>query len=324
MRKRLFDIIVCPACKAELSEAGDRLSCPKCAKSYEVRSGVPVMLPEAMVRDSDTIATKRMFSFAWKRFARDEASKSWFKDSFTYMSYVPQGLFSAAAGKIGLDVGCGSGVDMISMNRKGFEMVGIDISDAAYEASANTRDIEKVHVVQASVYDMPLKDNFFDLGYSFGVLHHLPRPEEGFKRLCDKVKRGGSVIIYVYEDFAERSALERALLKAVNSLRVVTKRLPPPVLYSLCVLASPFVLLSCSLPYQIFKRIPATRKFAERIPFRHTVRLDCIVADLYDRFSPPIERRYNRQEVEAWFRKAGFEDINVINHRGWVAWGRKR
>lgn len=323
MRKRLLDIIVCPSCKAELRESGNRLSCPKCATRYEVKDGVPVMLPEAMGRDSDTMATKRMFSFAWRRFARDEASKGWFKDSFTYMSYVPQELFSGAAGKIGLDVGCGSGVDMISMNKKGFEMVGIDISDAAYEASANTKEMENVHVVQASVYDMPFKSGFFDIGYSFGVLHHLPHPEKGFRMLCDKVKRGGSVIIYVYEDFAERSVLERILLKAVNSLRIVTKRLPPPVLYSLCALASPFVLIFCSLPYQLFKRIPATKKSAERIPFRHTVRLDCIVADLYDRFSPPIERRYSRQEVESWFRNAGFKDINVVNHRGWVAWGRK-
>lgn len=271
----------------------------------------------------DTVATKKMFSFAWRRFARNEVSKNWFKDSYTYINHLPQELFYGAGEKIGLDIGCGSGADMIAMNARGFKMVGLDISDAAYEASRNTRGNKDMHVVQASVYNMPFKDGFFDIVYSFGVLHHLPDPEGGFRRLCEKVKKGGSALIYVYEDFSERSLIERVLLKIVNSFRIITKRLPPPVLYFLCMLMSPVVWLCCSLPYQIFRRINFTKKFAGRIPFRHTMRLDCIVADLYDRFSPPIENRYSRKDMEEWFRRENFEDVHVINHRGWVAWGKK-
>lgn len=271
----------------------------------------------------DTLKTKKMFSFAWKRFARNEVSKNWFKDSYTYLSYLPEEIFRDAEKKIGLDIGCGSGADMIAMNKKGFRMVGLDISDAAFEASRNTSDNGRIHVLQASVYDMPFKDGIFDLVYSFGVLHHLPDPEGGFRKLCAKVKSGGTALIYVYEDFSQRSALERVLLAAVNSLRSITKRLPPPILHFLCVIMSPVVWLFCCLPYYLLKRIPLFRGFAEKIPFRHTMRLDCIVADLYDRFSPPIEYRYGKEEVEGWFRRAGFSDIGVAYHRGWVVWGKK-
>lgn len=334
MKRRLIDIAVCPSCASRFAAGNIRreetdeifegaLVCSGCGKSYEIKDGVPVLLAGGLT--GDIMATRRSFTYAWRKFAAKEVSKGWFKDSFSYLRFLPESIFAGTAqDKIGLDAGCGSGIDMINMQKRGFEMVGIDISDSAYEAFRNTRDLGGVHVVQASIYDMPVRNNAFDIAYSFGVLHHLPDPERGFKALCNKAKAGGAVIIYVYEDFSERSFLERWLLRAVNSLRSITTRMPPAALYLLCAISSPLVFIFCSVPYRILKRITFTKRFAEKIPFRHTARLDCITADLYDRFSPPIERRYARDEVVGWFKRAHFEDVHIINHRGWVAWGRKR
>ena len=74
---------------------------------------------------------------------------------------------------------------------------------------------------------------------------------------------------------------------------------------------SPPVFLFCCLPYQILKRIPFAKKFAEKIPFRHTIRLDCLVADLYDRFSPPIENRYNKEQIKKWFEELPSNDKTI-------------
>lgn len=265
--------------------------------------------------------TRKNFSFAWARFGRSEVERRWHKDSFSYLEYVPKEIFRE---KIGLDVGCGSGADMICMAGHGARMTGIDISDSIKVAHENTKAIGHIHVAQANAYDLPFRDGAFDFVYSFGVLHHLPDPEKGFKILCNKVRKDGYAIIYVYEDFSERSFLERVLLKAVNGLRIVTPKLPPPLLLILCMAMSPFVLILCSIPYQILRRISWTKKLAEKIPFRHTTRIDCITADLYDRFSPPIERRYSRKQVADWFDRADFADVHIVNYRGWVAWGRKR
>lgn len=267
--------------------------------------------------------TRRYFSFAWSRFGKDEVKKDWHKDSFSYMEYIPKEIFSGSD-KIGLDVGCGSGSDMLHISYYGARMIGIDISDSIKVTRDNTKETGRIHVAQADAYKLPFKDGTFDFSYSFGVLHHLPEPETGFKLLCSKVKSGGYVIIYLYEDFSERTGIERFLLKAVNSLRIITTRMPPGLLYFLCIVFSPLVWLFCCAPYQIFKRIQITKKFASRIPFRHTVRLDCIISDLYDRFSPPIEMRYNEDEVRKWFERAGFNGVSVTNYRGWVAWGKKR
>lgn len=130
-------------------------------------------------------------------------------------------------------------------------------------------------------------------------------------------------MVYVYEDFSDRSALERWALKAVNFLRGVTTRVPPVVLHGLCLIGMPLILLGCTLPYQIFKRLPPTRRLAERIPYRHTANPTTLVADLYDRFAPPIEKRFSQGQVLAWFQAEGLKDVEVINCRGWIAWGRK-
>ena len=44
----LLEILVCPQCKGDLIETGDRagLDCPTCKLRYPVREGIPVMLVE--------------------------------------------------------------------------------------------------------------------------------------------------------------------------------------------------------------------------------------------------------------------------------------
>lgn len=268
-------------------------------------------------------STRQRFSFAWSKFGKKEVERKWYKDSFSYLKYIPAYIFKGKD-RIGLDVGCGSGSDLLNIAQWGARVVGIDISDTIKVAHENTAVFNNIYIAQGDIYQLPLKDGIFDFVYSFGVLHHLPHADLAFESLCAKAKKGGVVIVYVYEDFSERSNLEKFLLALVNSLRIITTRMPSFLLYFLSIVISPFVFLFCSLPYQVLKRIKFTKKLSERIPFRHTVRLDCIVSDLYDRFSPPIENRYSRKEVENWFLRLGFEDVNIINHRGWVAWGRKR
>ena len=45
--------------------------------------------------------------------------------------------------------------------------------------------------------------------------------------------------------------------------------------------------------------------------------------DQFDRFSAPIEKRYDPEEVEAMLRRAGLENITVRRCFGWVGDGRK-
>ena len=39
-------MLVCPACRADVKEEGDGLTCLGCGRVYPVRDGIPVMLAE--------------------------------------------------------------------------------------------------------------------------------------------------------------------------------------------------------------------------------------------------------------------------------------
>ena len=47
------------------------------------------------------------------------------------------------------------------------------------------------------------------------------------------------------------------------------------------------------------------------------------VNDQFDRFSAPIERRYEREEVEQLLTGAGLIDTRVTAHHGWLGAGRR-
>lgn len=42
----LLELLACPACKAPVEQAGDRLVCVRCGRRYPIRDGIPVMLVE--------------------------------------------------------------------------------------------------------------------------------------------------------------------------------------------------------------------------------------------------------------------------------------
>jgi len=47
--KELLEVLACPVCKGDLkyNEEKDILICEKCKVYYEIREGIPVLLPDA-------------------------------------------------------------------------------------------------------------------------------------------------------------------------------------------------------------------------------------------------------------------------------------
>jgi uncharacterized protein len=42
--KELLEILACPACKAPVTQQGDRIVCTKCGRRYPIRDDIPAML----------------------------------------------------------------------------------------------------------------------------------------------------------------------------------------------------------------------------------------------------------------------------------------
>ena len=41
---KLLEILVCPACRGELSRVEDALQCTDCDRIYQIRDGIPVLI----------------------------------------------------------------------------------------------------------------------------------------------------------------------------------------------------------------------------------------------------------------------------------------
>jgi len=48
LKKELLDLLCCPRCKGDLDYSPEKeiLTCTLCGKVYEVRDGIPMMIPD--------------------------------------------------------------------------------------------------------------------------------------------------------------------------------------------------------------------------------------------------------------------------------------
>ena len=90
-----------------------------------------------------------------------------------------------------LDVCCGSGVVGASFKSRVGTMFGLDITPEMI-ALARTR---LHHLSQGTVYELPFKDNAFDLVVNREVLHLLPNPERPVAEIFRVLKPGGQFIV---------------------------------------------------------------------------------------------------------------------------------
>ena len=329
MRRSLLAHLACPACQGALALSGAvpegewveeaLLRCAGCAADYPILEGVPrfpVLGKDG--RLEPVLRTRATYDFTWERFGDRERIEQWEKDSYRYDELVPRDLVGGK-GTLGLDAGCGGGADLLRYAAGGADIIGVDLSRGAVVAARAARHLPNVHVVQADVHHLPFRPGAFDFIYSFGVLHHLPEPSHALKRLARLLKPGASLVTYLYEDFSDRSSLERWVLAQVAAIRRVTSRLPKRMLYALCWMMVPWIWLGCSVPARLLRgRWP---RLAERLPFRHTLRWPVLASDLFDRFAPPVEWRFSREGVLRFYEAAGLERVEVRRFRGWVSWG---
>lgn len=113
----------------------------------------------------------------------------------------PFAQFTRFHGKRVLEVGVGAGSDFTQWVRAGAEAYGIDLTDEAVEHVQNRLAVYGLEAAGIQVSDsenIPHKDNFFDLVYSWGVIHHTPDTEKAFSEIVRVTKPGGRIKLMLY------------------------------------------------------------------------------------------------------------------------------
>lgn len=100
-----------------------------------------------------------------------------------------------------LEVGCNIGIQINMLQKhkhKLGQIYGIELlPEAVEEAKANTKNC---NIIQASTFDIPFKDNYFDLVFTSGVLIHI-NPRDIPKALKE-IHRVSKKYIWGYEFYA--------------------------------------------------------------------------------------------------------------------------
>lgn len=99
-----------------------------------------------------------------------------------------------------LEVGSNIGNQLLNVQEMRFEnLYGIDISSYAVElAKANTK---KINIIQGSAFDIPFKDNYFDLVFTSGVLIHIAPSD--IQKVLKEIYRCSNEYIWGFEYYAE-------------------------------------------------------------------------------------------------------------------------
>ena len=102
-----------------------------------------------------------------------------------------------------LEIGCGLGVDALRFVTNGAYYTGIDLTHKAILSSkAKIGSRGALEVMNAEFLDFP--DDYFDLVYSWGVVHHTVNPRNVMREAHRVLKKDGLICIMVYNKFSIR------------------------------------------------------------------------------------------------------------------------
>ena len=101
-----------------------------------------------------------------------------------------------------IDIGCGNGRFSTIVSKLGTELLFlIDLSDGIDKAYTDAKMSNKnVIAIQCDILEMPIKKEFFDIAYSWGVLHHTGNTRLAFKNAASLTKTDGILGVYLYEN----------------------------------------------------------------------------------------------------------------------------
>ena len=326
MRETLCNHLCCPECGSDLDLEPDEidddeilsgsLSCPSCEQRWPIVRGVPRFVPDDLPRD--VRHTARNFGTSWRIW--NDIDDDRYRRQL--LEWLPLLSPDDVRNRTLLDGGCGKGRHLRVMAGFGARaVIGVDVSDAVDVAYANTRALPNVHVVQADLQHLPLRDDF-DLAYSIGVIHHTPEPQRCFEAIAGHVRPGGTVACWVYG--RENNGW---IVWLVNPIRIgLTRYLPARALRVVAWVLAAVLHVVIAAVYRPAEAVGARLFYREyllnlrRLGFAETHHI------VYDHLAAPTAHYLRREEVQTWLDHAALSDTCVtwVHRNSWAAIGERR
>ena len=104
-------------------------------------------------------------------------------------------------GKKILEIGLGQGADSMQIINRGALFYGIDLTEESIKrVEARFSIFKKIfkELKMAKAENIPYHDNYFDIIYSHGVIHHSPNINKIVEEMFRVLKPGGQAIVMMY------------------------------------------------------------------------------------------------------------------------------
>ena len=132
-------------------------------------------------------------------------TKAWFEEVENYRYSVEPFIhsiaqFSRHGGKKVLEIGVGVGSDHLNWARSGADLFGVDLTEKGIETTKKRLKLYDLNsnLQRIDAENLPFKDNYFDIVYSWGVIHHSEDTEQVIKEISRILKPGGKFLGMIY------------------------------------------------------------------------------------------------------------------------------
>lgn len=225
----------------------------------------------------------------------------------------------------GFDAGCGSGRWAAVVADRVGELHCVDASESALTvARRQLADKTNCAFHHASVSALPFAPGSMDFGYSLGVLHHTPDPDDGLRSCVAALKPGAPFLVYLYYRFDNRPAWFRALWGASDLVRRLVSRLPSRVRFLVTDAVAALVYWPLARTAAVLERLGVG---VDAFPLSYYRARSFYVMrnDALDRLGTQLERRFTRVEIQAMMESTGLERVTFSpDVPYWCALGFKR
>jgi len=185
----------CPLCHSALVFGKSKIKCKKCKQEFAVKNGIPIFLPknlkefkkgEALFHDNHAGEYDKSHCLNSRKVQAIHSS---------FLQYLDRMQKGAEI----IEIGCGTGEDIIKIAEKGFRVFGCDISEKMVEKTKQKlkerKKEEKAEFFVADAEMLPFKANSFDASLIVAALHHLENPKKALNEIARITKPNGFVII---------------------------------------------------------------------------------------------------------------------------------
>jgi ubiquinone/menaquinone biosynthesis C-methylase UbiE len=123
-----------------------------------------------------------------------------------------------------LEIGLGQGADSMQLINRGAIYHGIDLTEESVRRVKERfqlfdKPYREVQVANAE--QIPYSDNYFDLVYSHGVIHHSPRIESIVAEIYRVLKPGGQAVIMLYHKHSYNYHISISVLRRMGLMMLV-------------------------------------------------------------------------------------------------------